>query len=228
MPVKIAPQETISVSLVPALEELKPVTPIASKPALTRPTQIPAIVAKENSPVLSDKPLALRETSGEKEKSAKEPAAPSPPVREKIVIAERKLPALKDLVLPPLNWSSSSSKESAKNSAVSLNTTDPTYMTYVAKIRNAIESEWQYPEVALRHGLQGKLALVFTILGNGQLEGLRLVRSSGSAVLDEEALRAIKAASPFPPIPPWIKPNPLAISATMEYRDNRLDYRFIR
>ena len=30
------------------------------------------------------------------------------------------------------------------------------------------------------------------------------------------------------PIPPWIKANPLLISASMEYHDNRLDYRFTR
>jgi len=47
-------------------------------------------------------------------------------------------------------------------------------------------------------------------------------------VLDEEAVRAITAAAPFPPIPPWIKQNPLFISASMEYHDNRLNYRFAR
>ena len=65
------------------------------------------------------------------------------------------------------------------------------------------------PELALRYGLQGRLALEFTIGSTGQLERLRIVRSSGSQFLDDEALRAIKAAAPFPPIPPWIKPNPL-------------------
>jgi TonB family protein len=57
---------------------------------------------------------------------------------------------------------------------------------------------------------------------------LKIIRSSGSQVLDDEALRAIKAAAPFPPIPPWIKINPLLISATMEYNDNRLNYRYTR
>ena len=59
---------------------------------------------------------------------------------------------------------------------------------------------------------------------NGQLEQLRLVRSSGSQLLDDEALRAIKAAAPFAPIPSWIKSIPLPISATMEYHDSRLNY----
>ncbi len=80
--------------------------------------------------------------------------------------------------------------------------------------------------MALRYGLQGKLALEFTISGSGQLERIRLIRSSGSQLLDDEAMRAVKAAAPFPPIPPWIKPNPLSISASMEYHDNRVNYRF--
>ena len=100
------------------------------------------------------------------------------------------------------------------------------YVTYFTKVKQLIESQWEYPEIALRYGLQGRLALQFMIGGNGQLEQLRLIRSSGSQVLDEEAVRAIKAAAPFPPIPPWIKPNPLLISASMEYHDNRVNYRF--
>jgi TonB family protein len=55
-----------------------------------------------------------------------------------------------------------------------------------------------------------------------------VVRSSGSELLDQEAVRAIRAAAPFPPIPTWIKPIPLSISAAMEYHDNRLNYRYTR
>jgi TonB family protein len=57
---------------------------------------------------------------------------------------------------------------------------------------------------------------------------LRIIRSSGSQLLDDEALRAIKAAAPFPPIPTWIKGNPLTISVTMEYNDNRPNFRYNR
>jgi len=148
-------------------------------------------------------------------------AAPVPrePIPENPVVAERQLPSLKDL-LPAPTWSSASSRDSGP---VSLNTRDPIYVSYFNKIKHSIESQWEYPEVALRYGLQGRLSLEFAIASNGQLERLRILRSSGSQVLDDEALRAIKAASPFPPIPPWIKLNPLSISASMEYHDNRLN-----
>ncbi len=140
------------------------------------------------------------------------------------MITERPLPSLKEL-LPSASWSSSGPHGDVP---ISLNTNDPVYVTYFTKIKQLIENQWEYPEVALRYGLQGRLSLQFTIGANGQLEQLRLIRSSGSQVLDDEAVRAIRAAAPFPPIPSWIKPSPLLISASMEYHDNRLNYRFAR
>ena len=109
-----------------------------------------------------------------------------------------------------------------------MNTKDPAYISYFNRIKQAIEQNWQYPELALRYGLQGRLSLEFAVGANGELEQLRIVRSSGSQLLDDEALRAIKAAAPFPPIPSWIKGNPLSISVTMEYTDNRPNFRYNR
>jgi protein TonB len=81
--------------------------------------------------------------------------------------------------------------------------------------------------LALQYGLQGRVIIEFTILFDGRIESVRLVRSSGSILLDEEALRAVRAAAPFPPIPQWIEPKPLLISAGMEYHDGRLNARLM-
>jgi protein TonB len=241
-----APQDSIKVSLLPEQPLPEPLKaqetpapgakppPAAKALAPRRASRAPAIVARKNSPASAEKHSAEsvrpnpQSTPREFSPSeiSREDSAPRKPVEEPTVIVEHPLPTLKEL-LPSVTYSVHEDG-GPEQSSVSLNTRDPKYITYVGKIRQSIESEWQYPEIALRYGLQGKLALEFTILGNGQLEGLRLVRSSGSSLLDDEALRAIKAAAPFPPIPPWIKPNPLRISATMEYRDSRLDYRFMR
>jgi len=140
---------------------------------------------------------------------------------EKSIVAERQLPTVKEL-LPPITYSSTGARGGAP---VSLNTKDPAYVSYFNRIKQAIEINWEYPELAKRYGLQGKLAVEFTIAADGHLEQLRVVRSSGSQLLDDEALRAIKAAAPFPRIPSWIKGSPLPISASMEYSDSRLNYR---
>jgi len=143
---------------------------------------------------------------------------------ETTVVNQRRLPTVKEL-LPPITYSRS---EGRGRAPVSLNTKDPAYISYFNRIKQAIEQNWEYPELALRYGLQGRLSLEFAVDSNGQLEQLRITRSSGSQLLDDEALRAIKAAAPFPPIPTWIKGNPLSISVSMEYNDNRLNYRYAR
>lgn len=225
----LAPRsENIPVSLLPPPERTEPAAKAAARTARTRLSRTPAIIAKKDSPNLYEKPgkASGRPATREEERApTPQPPAPARTVApEPDVIADRPLPSLKDL-LPSASWSSSNARDS---SPVSLNTRDPVYVNYFTRIKQLIDSQWEYPELALRYGLQGTLALEFTIGGNGRLEQLRLVRSSGSQLLDDEALRAIKAAAPFPPIPPWIKPNPLSIAASMEYHDNRLNYRFGR
>jgi len=95
---------------------------------------------------------------------------------------------------------------------------------YFDSIKRSIELGWQYPELALKYGLQGKLLVQFSILGNGKLESAKIIRSSGSNWLDDEAMRAVSAAV-LPPIP-----ERLLISAWMEYhRDgSRLDMQFAK
>ena len=57
----------------------------------------------------------------------------------------------------------------------------------------------RYPAQA--RGVQGVVSLAFTIDRHGALVSSRIVESSGSAVLDAEALALIKRAVPLPPPP---------------------------
>lgn len=225
--VRISEPDTIPVSILEAPARDSADLTRIPKTAAARRANLPAVIAKKDS-LRAAKAEPTRENRSPRNDliarsdSTPPPSQAAPPreiVPEQSVLAERSLPTIKEL-LPPVNWSS----RSRESGPISLNSKDPVYVTYFTKIKQLIESQWEYPELALRYGLQGRLALEFTIGAGGQLERLRLVRSSGSQLLDEEALRAIKAAAPFPPIPPWVKPNPLAISAAMEYHDNRVNY----
>jgi protein TonB len=50
-------------------------------------------------------------------------------------------------------------------------------------------------------GIEGMATVAFTIAGNGQLGALSVARSSGSARLDQAALRLVRKAAPFPAPP---------------------------
>jgi protein TonB len=92
------------------------------------------------------------------------------------------------------------------------------YVSYLSKIKKKIEPLWQYPEKAQAIGLQGKLALYFSIVRDGRLDRLELLSSSGHSLLDEQALKAIRGAAPYYPLPDRLHISRLNIHATFEYR----------
>src|SRR5437016_13133107 len=209
-------------------EEAKPTQATrVPREAPTRPSRAQAIVAQKSSPVLEEKPIGPRELPRAQKESRTGQAPPREEPQQQVASAERQLPSLKEL-LPPITWSASNQRGNGSSGPVNLNTTDPQYITYFGSIKRSIELVWQYPDLALKYGLQGKLLLQFAILNNGELESAVVVRSSGSHLLDEEAVRAVKAAAPFKPIPPWIGKNRVEIVASFEYLDNRLNYRFVQ
>jgi protein TonB len=110
----------------------------------------------------------------------------------------------------------------ANHRAIPLNTADVRYAPYTQSVKQWIEARWEYPDLAKHYGLQGRVVVEFTILQNGYIEFVALVRSSGSKLLDEEAVRAIKAAVPFKPFPRSIQEPSLRIIAGFIYSDQRL------
>jgi protein TonB len=78
---------------------------------------------------------------------------------------------------------------------------------YLDSWRRKIEAvgTMNYPTEAARRGLSGRLVLSVGIsCENGNANQVRLLRSSGQAVLDEAARRIVHLASPFSLPPPAI------------------------
>ncbi len=61
-----------------------------------------------------------------------------------------------------------------------------------------------YPEQARREQLYGKLQLSVSIRADGSVESIEVSRSSGHRLLDAAAMRIVKLAGPFSPLPPDI------------------------
>lgn len=91
---------------------------------------------------------------------------------------------------------------------INLNSRDPRYMGYNDRLQQRIYREWTYPEDAQRVGINGELVLEFTVSRTGTLTDIHLVDSSGFPILDNEALRAVKAAAPFDAFPPQMGDDP--------------------
>ena len=98
-----------------------------------------------------------------------------------------------------------------------LNAPEIQYISYFASIKRKIELVWQYPYEAAAAGIQGELTLDFVIARSGAVDSIELVRGSGSKILDDEAIRSIRKAAPFDPIPAQYKIPSLQIRGRFVY-----------
>lgn len=65
-------------------------------------------------------------------------------------------------------------------------------------IRDLILKNLNYPSVARKMGWSGHLTVSFVICEGGSVENIKVVKSSGHRVLDENAVTTIKEIQPFP------------------------------
>ena len=87
------------------------------------------------------------------------------------------------------------------------------HFAYILKI---IQDHMVYPQKARREGLQGKAFVSFIVLEDGQVENIRLLRSTGHEILDLNLVKAIREAAPFPK-----PPKRAELQMTLSYRLDR-------
>jgi periplasmic protein TonB len=75
----------------------------------------------------------------------------------------------------------------------------PTWKTHILAL---LERNKRYPEAAQSRHQQGVAQVFFSIDRQGRVLNSRVVRSSGTSALDDEALALLRRAEPFPPPPP--------------------------
>ena len=78
-----------------------------------------------------------------------------------------------------------------------------------------LERSKRYPSEA--RGDQGIAQLAFSVDRQGGVHNARIVRSSGSSVLDHETLALVQRAQPLPPPPPEVSGAQIPISVPIRY-----------
>ncbi|MCK4249372.1 MAG: TonB family protein [Candidatus Omnitrophica bacterium] len=74
-------------------------------------------------------------------------------------------------------------------------------LRYQDMIKQRIQEARRYPFRARKQGIEGIVNISFNVLSDGLSRNIQIIRSSGYKILDEEAVKTIKRANPFPPIP---------------------------
>ena len=172
---------------------------------------IDAPVHREDRQTISGEGLDHKEGKRVVKTEKDQPRESTPPQHYLSVKSDfsQETPHTRDDIVPP---------HFETEATVSLDSQERKYVSYLSKIKKKIEPLWEYPEQAQAIGLQGKLALYFSIVRDGRLDRLELLSSSGHSLLDEQALKAIRGAAPYFPLPDRLHISRLNIQATFEYR----------
>jgi protein TonB len=111
-------------------------------------------------------------------------------------------------------------EEMGDDEPISLDTKEAKYASYFSRIKQQIQHVWVYPSQVTKRALSGELTLKFEISKGGNLLNLRLINSSGSNILDANAVKAVRGAAPYYPFPKTITKKKLSILATFVYNAN--------
>ena len=102
------------------------------------------------------------------------------------------------------------------------------FAQYVEDWRVKVEriGNLNYPQAARQKRIFGNLQLTVSIRADGSIESIEVSRSSGKSLLDAAAVRIVKLAAPFAPLPPDIRRDTDIISITRTWsftEDDRLE-----
>jgi protein TonB len=121
------------------------------------------------------------------------------------------------------NGGEAGDSNSSTGPTVSLDSQDSRFASYLLGVKRRIESIWSYPSEA--KGVTGNLIVTFGITRDGRLSDLELTQTSGIAPLDNEAIRAIRQATPFSPFPERMHFERLNIRAAFYYHVSRTSFK---
>lgn len=229
LPVGKKPPGARTASLAP---KERPVRPVPEQPRRSLRPSFPSIPLPQAAPVQTPAPAAAGVPPSPGDIASRAPAgqggtsrAPAPPSQQ----ASKGRPGpsappstRRGLVLPTQEdlekYAQADIAQQQQKDAVTLDTDDLMYTSYLQGLKKRIELIWKYPETARRDGLQGSLVMRFCIGKSGKLESVEIVRSSGYPMLDEAAKQALEDANPYNPLPDNWKKTSFTITGTFIYK----------
>ena len=204
--------------------EEAPLYPMASAtPLSVQPQQVsPAQPDTQRAPVLSS--TARSRTQIEKQNPDQESkAAKLMRINPEVDRLERQLATLEATLDDQTRAYSDNSRVRRLTSVSAKRAVDAAYLHDWRQRLEAVGNKY-YPEASLRYGIYGELRLLVIIRQDGSLEDIRVLSSSGYAVLDEAAMKIVRLAAPFAPFPAELRAttDKLEIIRTWQFQENRL------
>src|SRR5271165_7103218 len=204
----------VAAALVTWHEEVEPAEPAAAivvefAPLPVAPANRQMDIAPGPEQVMSDaspdKPIeTLKEPVEEKPEEKSEPVEEPPPDVKPAPNPEVPIQPLSEPQAAPLETAAIPAAPVQGQATPKSSNAIPTWKT---KIVALLERNKRYPPAAQSRGEQGVAQVFFSLDRAGRVIESRVVRSSGAAALDEEAIALLHRAQPFP-APPAEMPGP--------------------
>jgi len=102
---------------------------------------------------------------------------------------------------------------------ISLDVSDFPFTYYLKQLQNKITQAWTPPRGAAAGG--ERVIVLFEIDREGQIKDPSVEKSSGNAIYDQSALRAVIEASPFPPLPQGFPGRSLRVHFGFEFKPDQ-------
>lgn len=87
-----------------------------------------------------------------------------------------------------------------------------------AQLHTSLARHFDYPYVARLRGWEGSVLLAFIVQASGNLNDIRIVRSSGFAVLDHSAVDSLKKVQQLPEAVAWLQGRDIEMQLPVVYR----------
>jgi protein TonB len=190
-------------------EKLRPSSPVSNprpNPEKGDAEQSLPLTAPPPQPLSEQQQLMTTEmesrTQIEQPKKHPQPPLPDAPSAAELMLRSREIARLS----AEIRQKQQAYAQMPREKYISANTRESIYAAYQDGWRQKVEriGNLNYPDQAKQRNLSGSLLMDVAIKPDGSLESVKLLRSSGHKVLDDGAIRIVKMAAPFAPLPPNI------------------------
>ena len=87
-----------------------------------------------------------------------------------------------------------------------------------AQLHTSLAHHFDYPYIARLRGWEGRVLLAFIVQASGDLNDIRIVRSSGFTLLDDSAVDSLKKVQRLPEAVAWLQGRDMEMQLPVIYR----------
>lgn len=206
-PMPIAPKEEMqNLAIGPPAEDSVPTPPVEEVKEL-RPEELPPV---EEAPLARDPEVALEKIKPVEEKEEEEEKKPQEMVQAQTVASSQASAP------PPIEAAEEGQKAAAPHQGASRKP-NQAQISWQKALHVHLSKHKRYPGEARSRRVQGVVTVTFTIDSTGRVMNTRILKGSGSSLLDEEALAMLGRASPLPAPPEDAVSGSLSLSLPIQF-----------